>query len=398
MKIHKKSLGLRPHLKNNKGLKINNFLKKYPIKFDMKEDAIDLRTMSNNYKPHGIIPLEDIHQAILVMIKPIHNHQTIPYDPSDGGVMIYPGKGPLLKFGYVDWDDLYLWPVFQRDVSPNHIEKIFPNFDHTAVIVPCAIKITIDNKVHYIIWDGHHTLQVSKLKGYSKFPVWFIDIDLITEDDIKNAGFNISMVDKIKYGCYIAGRNMRWINGVYKRMLQPYDDFMIGYETNDAEIISVMNILKKNNCKPKRHGTIPGAFSQIKSGIECYTLSDKYGNKGKFFDRALSFHRRVWPGAPLTLEVYRPLSYLYHLAEIQGITLDRHFDEELEKLLVEKYGDSESVQSAIKSSCHASVENKTGNGLIPTHDTHRVLFGLINLYNQHVGRLILPPAGYVWKV
>ena len=47
----------------NRQTEINSYLKKFKIPFEMKDDAIDLRTMSDNYD-RGIIPLNDIAEAI----------------------------------------------------------------------------------------------------------------------------------------------------------------------------------------------------------------------------------------------------------------------------------------------------------------------------------------------
>lgn len=383
--------------KYNKKREILNFLKKFKIQFDMKEDAIDLRTMAENY-PNKIIPLEDIQQAIRIVLGPKYGSTTFNYDPSGGATIIYPNETISPRFAYIDWCDGYLWTLFQRDVAPNHTEKIYIDFDPTCIIVPCAIKITIDGKVIYCIWDGHHTLQVCRLKGYNKFPVWYIDVDHIPLKDIEQAGFGSTPEERIKYGVWLAGSNMIRINSKNKRKLSPYDEFMIKLETRDADTIAMNNILVKNNCVPKRHATMSGAFTQIKSGEECYDLSDTYGNKGQFWDRALAFHRRVWPKAPLELEVFRPLSMFYHRAATQGFKIDTEFDLELENLLVSKYGDPTSVQEGLKDSYWDAYYNNIGNGTPVDHDKSRVLCGLINLYNQKIGRINLPPAEYVWKV
>ena len=160
----------------------------------------------------------------------------------------------------------------------------------------------------------------------------------------------------------------------------------------------INNILIKNTCVPKRHATCAGAFTQIKSGEECYDLEDKYGNKGIYFDRALEFHRKTWPMAPLTLEVFRPLSYLYQKASTQKGTLDAKFDQELAALLVGKYGDSETVQESIKASYEQAIYAGSGQGVLLATHREQVVDGLINLYNQHVGRAVLPAPEYVWKV
>ena len=109
-----------------------------------------------------------------------------------------------------------------------------------------------------------------KLRGYTSFPVWYIDIDHISDQQIEEAGFDATDEGRIAYGAWLAGTNMRMINGKNKRPLSAYDDFMIGLETRDSQYVSMMNILRKHNCIPRRHATCAGAFTQIKSGIECF--------------------------------------------------------------------------------------------------------------------------------
>ena len=394
------------HLKTNERWNMKasvlEFLKNYQVKFDMENDAIDLRNMALNYA-HGIIPVEDVHRAILTVIGPRYSKLTNPaFDPSGGAIIQYKDNTTSPRFAYIDWEDMYLWPIFQRDVIPNHIEKIYKDFNPTCIMVPCAIKITLDGKVIYCIWDGHHTLQTCRMMNYSKFPVWYIDVDHIPLSVIENAGFGNTDADRIKYGCWLAGTNMRRINGKGKRALSPYDEFMIGYETQDAQYVSMMNILKKHNCYPRRHSGYSGAFTQIRSGVECYELTDDRGIKGRYWDRALRFHRTVWPGAPLILEVFRPISYLYQRAELEGFTLTEDFDKELADLFVNKYGDPESVEKTIKESYWAAYHDTSGTnkirGHIPEHDKDRVLNGMINLYVQNNGKFLLPSPTCQWRV
>lgn len=379
----------------NKKQAINTFVKGFKHSFDMKDDAIDLREMAKNY-PNEIIPLEDIHQAISTVIGPKYaNLALAPYDPSGGATITYTSETLNPRFAYVKWDELFLWPIFQRDVAPNHVEKIFKDFNPTCVIVPCAIKITLkDGRTIYCIWDGHHTTQVCKLKNYTTYPIWFIDIDHIPLSEIENAGFGDTDEERIKYGVWLAGTNMRMINSKNKRQLSPYDDFLIGVETRDAQYVSMMNILRKHSCVPKRHATCAGAFTQIKSGIECYEL-----DKGVSWDRALRLHRTTWTGAPLTLEVFRPLTMLFQRSALEGFDLDSKFEAELMALLVKKYGDPESVQEGIKDS-YWKAYNVPGKlkGNIPEHDKERVLAGLINLYRQSGGKVMLPEPTCQWRV
>ena len=384
----------------NKKQAIINYVKSFQHPFDMKDDGIDLREMAKNFND-GPIPVEEIHKAIVTVLGPKYHNITFGKDPSGGGYLGYAeGKRPKEYFDYVDWYDIYLWTIFQRDVAPNHVEKIYKDFDESAVIVPCIIKITLtDGRTVYCVWDGHHTIQVCRLQGYTKFQAWIIDLDQFTTAEIENAGFGSTDEERIKFGCWIAGKNMRRINGLNKRFIAPYDDYMIGLETRDAKFVAMQNILTSNGCVPKRHATCAGAWTQIKSGIECFDLEGVQGpSNGLFWSRALAFHRKHWKKAPLTLELYRPMTYLYQWANIQGFSLPSSFDDELAKMLIKRWGDTESIQEGIKDSYWSSVNNKTLIGAQPQHDKFRVLDGIINFYKQQGGKVMLPSPSCQWTV
>lgn len=402
MTMHLKTRAIRaPKSKPyNKKQAILTFLKQFKHTFDMKEDSIDLREMSKNFND-GPIPLQPIHEAIVTMLGTNYHNLTFTYDPSGGGYLGYaPGKRPKEYFDYISWDQLYLWTIFQRDVAPNHVEKIFKDFDESSVIVPCIIKITLtDGRTIYCVWDGHHTIQVCRLKGYTKFQAWIIDLDQFTTAEIENAGFGDTDEERVKFGCWIAGRNMRRINGLNKRDLSPYDDFMIGLETRDNKFVAMMNILKANSCVPKRGPGHEGGWSQIKSGIECFDLEGPTGpSMGLYWGRALAFHRKNWPLSSLTLEVFRPMTYLYQWAAVQGFSLPASFDNELAKMLIAEWGDAESIQEGIKESYWTAVNDKTLIGDQPQHDKYRVLNGLINFYKQKGGKALLPAPTCQWTV
>lgn len=387
------NLTTRNYIQRDQKKDIKDFLEKYETKFDMEADAMDLRTMAENY-PHGIIPLEDIHQGLLAILGP-------NYDPS-----LYEFYDPLSgtsfspKFGYVGWHQLYLYSIFQRDVAANHVAKLKKDWDHSAILVPCAIKFTWDGKEYYCVWDGHHTLQTARIMNYTQFPVWYIDIDEVTDKVITDAGFANDEEGRIQYGCWLAGRNMIRINATNKRFLSHYDKFMIQLETKDSKTVAMNNIITATGCITKRSQKVPGSWTQINSGEECYDLLQANGmpSKGMFWRHALEFHRKVWPLAPLELEVFRPMSYLYQAFNIEGYELDAQFDTELEQILVNKYGDPETVQREIKASYEDAIKNNQGRGQLLKSNKEIVTAGLINLYNQNCGRLIMPQASYVWKL
>ncbi len=386
----------------NQKTAIRTYQQQFQVKFDMEADAIDLRTMANNYN-HGIIPLEDIHKGIMAVLGPNFNpalHQS--YDPSDGysAVLSVPGLYAP-RFTYVEWDQLFLYSIFQRDVAPKHCAKLKKDWDHTAVLIPCAIKFTLGGKIYYCIWDGHHTLQTAKLMNYTKFPVWFIDIDAIPSEAIKAAQFEDTEEGRIKYGAWVAGRNMIRINATNKRPLEHYDRFMIQLETEDAHAVAMKRIVDATGCSVKRKAKTARSWTQINSGEECFdlTLGNGLPSNGVFWKHALEFHTTVWPLAPLQLEIYRPLSYLSQAFNVGNYPIDAQFDKELETILTTKYGDPETAQISIKASYNNALTNNLGRGHLLKNDREIVYNGLINLYNQNCGRIVaIPQASYVWQV
>jgi hypothetical protein len=361
----------------NRQVEINKYLSKFSVSFEMKDDAIDTRTMAENYE-NGIIPLADIAEAIDIVLGPTKRPpMKKPFDPETGKV----------KFGWVQWDELYLWPRFQRDVAPNHLYKIEQDFDPTCVIVPTAIKI--GDK--YMLWDGHHTTQEAYRQNWTKFPVWYIDTDLITDEEVSEAGFD----DKVEYGVWLAGQNMIRINSRNKRKLHAYDEFMILLETKDGPTVHMNNVLTAAGFVPKRNATTNNAFSQIKSGQAIFEMRDEQKRKGTYFKRALQFHKRTWDLAPAELEVWRPMALLYAEAETQGFVLDEQFDIELGNLFTKLYGDPNTTQQELKDAYWNELHTK-GFKEPREHDQWRVYDAIINLYNKNIKRIQLPTAQCRW--
>ena len=54
----------------------------------------------------------------------------------------------------------------------------------TSVITPCAIRLTLNGKEFYFVWDGHHTLQTCRFNGYETFMINYTDVDQIPDEKI----------------------------------------------------------------------------------------------------------------------------------------------------------------------------------------------------------------------
>lgn len=362
----------------NRQQEIKKFLDNYEIKFDMKDDAIDTRTMAENYE-HGIIPLEDISQAIDIVLGPNKRPKVRTFDPELQG---------YLHFDWHNWHELYLWPRFQRDVAPNHIFKIEGDWDDTCPIVPCAIKVTVDDVQKTFIWDGHHTCQEMKRQGYTKFPVWYLDVDAMLNDGVE---IPEEFENIVEFAVNKAGTNMVRINSKNKRKLSAYDEFMILLEVKDSATVAMNNILNVAGYKPKRH-PVEGGFTQIKSGQAIFDMADDYGTKGKYFKRGLQFQKRHWPMAPAELEIWRPMSLLYKQCEIEGFNLDEQFDIELGEYLTKTFGDPSSTQESLKEIYYQAEYDQEGFKEPRDHDQWRVYDTIINVYKKNIGRIDLPQA------
>lgn len=380
---------------------IKQYQSKFAHKFDMDGKAIDLREMCKNFPKvknrHGFVSLEEISHAIKLVLNGYQPTSHNLYDPYEKSIIANDFTVVASHTEFVEWEQLYLWPLFQRDVSPNHVKKISLDFHPTAVITPCVIKLSIDDKPYYFVWDGHHTLQVCRLHGYTKFKIDVIDVDQIPKEDIIAQGFDPD--DRIGFGVWMAGNNMVRINSRNKRPLHAYDEFMIKLETKDQDTVSIWNIMQKHTVTPHRQSKAPKCLTQIKSAIECYDLEDDKGIRGRFLDRSLAFHTKVWPEAPIELEMFRPMAYLYQKANVEGVKLDEQWDIEIAKLLTSQFGDPETAQDRLKKSFWKANEDGTGKGKLPKDDKGRVLNGLLCLYHQKGGTNIhTPRPEYQWQI
>ena len=363
---------------------IENYLNnKFKVWFRVDQQFIDLRDMSKNYKD-GAIPLEDINQLHqLVTGIQVDEH---PYDPENDGVV---------QFAWVSWADLYLNPIFQRDSSPYQIKKINNDFEHTAVIVPCAIMI--DGK--YYVWDGHHTLHNLRFKHYTKFPIWYINGDKIKEEDAQSLGF----ATKADYLIWLAGKNMKRINLLNKMKLSHYDAYKISVDIQDPDYVAMDRILHHAGFEVKRQARnnskssfLP--FTQPNSGFDIYKIKDSHERLGTYLRQSLEFHKQTWPNSAAILEIWRPVARICETADTEGVALDKQFFTELGNLLKSRYGDPETAQEKLKLSLEQAIKNKSYIGIPADHDQWKVHDALINLYVKKINRIQLPGARCRWEV
>ena len=338
--------------------RIAKFLAQFPVKFDMEDARIDLRTMAENY-PNGIIPNKDIGEAVSAVLGP----SPFPRLSVDPRFLNVP------KFAWVAMDDIALDPRFQRDVMPNHVARILPLFKADTIIVPCAIKDPVSGK--YLFWDGHHTTRVCERQGWTHMPVWYTEAQI---DDTH------SLEEATKILISHAGNSMITINKSGKKELSLYDAHMIGVECGHSEPVMIQNICDANKVRIGYSSKKAGDISHIAHLYGAFKLQSPMGVPGIYLARALNFCRTTWPKEEIRPIVMLSMARLYQHTEIQtGVLLPYTFDDELGTILKKKYGPAEAVHDEI-TGFKAQYINHFGS--LAGHP-EVVTSGLILTYNKH---------------
>lgn len=303
--------------------RIKNFLTKFEVPFEMEDSAIDLRTMSQNYK-NGIIPSKDITEAVEAVL----GASPLPRGSVD------PRQLNIPQFTWAPIDDIGIDPRFQRDIAPNHVSKIEADFQSDMIIVPCAVKDPVSGK--FLLWDGNHTRQTCERMGWSHVPIWYTEAQIDDEHSLEEA---------IKILVLHAGRSFLTINKKNKRPVGRYDEHMVSVECGEPESIIVQNICDANNVYIRKTSKKAGDISHIEHLYGAYGLVQaSSGIKGIYLARALKFHRDTWPKEEIRPIVMLGMARLYQQTEVQtGTMLPQEFDIELGNILRKKYGPAEAV-------------------------------------------------------
>ena len=371
--------------------------------FEVGPKAIELNDMGKNYD-HAMIPMQDIHEILLLELekKPLPRHS---YDPSHGTSKeinkIYNKmpKGTIHRgVKYVLWHQLFLCSFFQRALRPVGCKELAEKYDHGAALISLAIKITINGKVYYCVWDGQHTLHGSRLVGYNKFAIKVTDIDAVPMSVI-NKKFNSGDddQDRIDYAMWYAGTKFIEVNLDNKNDLHPYDIYFIQVNIKDPDTLRLKKVLDAAKCTVSRESNgLAGSLSQINMARKALEDYDD-----KHLERALKLCRATWPDCYMELEVWRPLAKLFKKAADNGIKLNKTFDKNLGNMLKKEIGIPEKVQLHIKGSCEYAIDYEFSKGKTPKNHTDMVVDGLINLCNQEFTKkqkVELPDPSYKWDV
>jgi hypothetical protein len=349
--------------KRIKEQRIRAFQSQYKIKFDMTDKAIDLRNMSKNYAD-SIIPSADITAAVDAVLGPAPVKRA-SIDPRKLNM-------PIPKFAWVHIDDVAVHTLFQRDISPKHCQSIEPIFQSDTIIVPCAVKDPITGK--YLLWDGNHTRQVCERQGWSHIPVWYTEADVSNQHSLQQA--REILVQQ-------AGQKFLIINKTGKRDVDLYDEHMISVGCGMPDAVAIQNLLKANNCHPRRAGIRPGDVTHFSNLYAAYDIP-RGDIKGVYLSRSLKFHRSTWPKEKVQGVMLLAMARLYALTEMQtGAILPNSFDQDLGALLTKHIGTSEKVHLRLQQAFEKHIGARSNAGVnIPMVVTS----GLITLYNQNIAK------------
>lgn len=347
---------------------------KFRHPFEVDKVAIDLREMVYNYSD-GFIPVEDIADGVesVLGLPPIARRSVDPRN-----------MRKIPKYKWVPIEEVGIDPRFQRDVAPNHIGKIERNIDTRMILVPCAVRMIKNGKAVYCIWDGGHTVQLLIRQGWTHIPVWYTDIDDLSESELQEA--EDAMIG-------LAGRSFLAINKTFKRPVTGYEEFMILWETKDVDAVRIMNIMSSNGCQPYRYKRKAGDVTHFEALWEVYDLQNRMGIKGAYLARALQFHRQHWPKAAIEAEIMRPIAMIYHMCETElGSMPSQQFDADLGAYLIKRFGSAEACQEGIKASYAA--RHPAGRDSNPA----QVVNGLLNIYTKHINKEPVATSTIRWDV
>jgi hypothetical protein len=336
--------------------RITDVLSKFSIPFDVEDAAIDLREMAKNYSS-GIIPSKDINEVIDAVLGP----------PPKPRCSVDPRNLNIPKFTWAHMDSVGINPIFQRDLSPNHVAKIEGMFEPDMIIVPCAIK---DPKSEtFLLWDGSHTRAECERQGWSHLPIWYTEADVDDEHSLEEA-------EKILI--LKAGRSFLTINRFGKRICGNYDAHMVSVECGITEPVIIQNIVDSNHCQIKRTSDKAGDISHIEHLYGAYDLVQaSSGIKGVYLARSLKFHRDTWPMEEVRGIMMLAMARLYQQTELQtGQMLSRDFDLEFGNILTNVYGQSEKVHIRLKEQFLSHFGSLAAHPVVVTS-------GLILTYLKH---------------
>jgi len=348
--------------------RIRSFLSKYKIKFDVTENYIDLRKMSENYNMN-IIPIADIGEAVSSLLGP-SSITRLSIDPRPNN------KVP--KFDWVHIDHTAVLAKFQRDASTLHIAEIIKLFDEGTIIVPCSVKLVMpDGTFYYLLWDGHHTVRVLERLGWSHVPMWFTEFVVADENNLEK---DLEALVRKAGKCFLT------INSTGKKGLTQYDNHLIRTDIKDPEAVAINGILHANGCELKHSASAksPGDIGHVVNTYRAYDLTQATtGVKGIYLSKALKFHRTIWPREKINSVLMRSMAMLYFYTEQEtGILLDPGFDKEMGNILQKIYGFAGAVTGTEKEAAglrKAYMDAFKVSADIPSV----VLAGLILTYNKH---------------
>lgn len=386
----------------------------YKEKFDAEPKVIDLRAMAKNFDL-GVIKgmkINDVINLVIPQMKKLiddgHVPKEDPYKDKDNLPQLDGSIHPQPQ--YLDREVLSLLTLFQRNVIPENILKIFKDFDITTPSTIEVLKFTYKGEVLWLIWDGHHTYQICVLRGYSRLLCKVVDMDAYTDEQMikeyfKGENRKLSEDERFKFVVWKGGMNFLRNNCFNKEMIDDFNRYMVQFSIGHKPTMDLEDVLRRNDCQIVRKEKKGGDITQVKI-VEQLFQKEKDGKKGVYLDMALRTCRKTWPDLHMELEVYRPLAELFQLLDEKNISVDDEFITKLGAGLKKEFGSAEKVQTKLKKSYESAIENQdfrlTAEKL-PSNNKMKVLAGIINVYQQKIWRdnkdlPLIPEAEVVWTI
>jgi hypothetical protein len=328
---------------------LGQFLSKFKHQFTVEEAFIDCKDMSKNYS-HGLIPFKDLASAVDAIEGPWQGpvNQYTSTTPAGKVLELFNLK---TQFAWVPVTDVFSHPSFNRDTSPNHCIKLEMDWKDQFAMVGLGVRMPAKYGGAVYNADSTHTGVNRVRKGDTELPFWVADVP--------DQG---SFDDTHELALFIAGHLFLAINVRNKRGCDIFDQHGIKVSCGIYPAPQIQEIIDNTpGVMIRRSGNkISGAIHNLNETYMTFELDEKSASPGQLLKSSLLWQTRNFKHQSIDGCLLTSFAMLLQENEEKGIVWTARQEDQLAKLLSQRYTTSSSAQNEIKKSyTHWNDKNYT---------------------------------------
>lgn len=354
---------------------LQNFLQKFKHKFTVQGSHIDIKDMSQNY-PNGLIPLEDIAQAVDAVI-----------GPWQGRINRYQGIMNLTpKFEMIPKSHIYSHSTFNRDTSPNHCLKLEEDWLEQFGLVSLGVKLPEKYGLIVLNCDSTHTGTNRIRKNDEILPFWICEIP--DQGDFKKT-FDAALL--------MAGHLFLAINVRNKRGVDIFDQHNIKAATGIYPAPQINDVISKVSPVIIKRASvkIPYAIHNLNEVQLTFELDSDTHRPGRLLEKSLRWLVRNFKHQSIDGCLQTSFALFIQTNESANI---KHTDAELDSLAAElnkRFQTARNTQLKIKEAC--ILLNKKKNPSYKLHDNNYVVSNGLYHIAQSINLPTVPDSLRQWE-